>query len=130
LNKAKTEKQKTPRKQIGATFDTVRELALALPGVEEATSYRTHTFRTNGRMLARFREDGESLLLKADYTAREVLTGAQPDMFYVTDHYRCWPLMLVRLKNVDVDLLCDLIEEAWRGLARKRAIAEYEAKRR
>lgn len=114
----------------GVTFDTVRQLALALPGVEEGTSYRTHTFRIRGRMLARFHQDGESLVLKVDYMAREVLTGSQPEMFYVTDHYRCWPLMLVRLEKVDVDLLQGLIEDAWRSVAPKRVVAEYEARHR
>lgn len=77
-------------------------------------------------MLARFHQDGESLVLKVDYTAREVLTGSQPDVFYVTDHYRCWPYMLVRLENVELNLLRGLIEDAWRGIAPKRAIARYE----
>lgn len=130
MNKIKSQKQKRPAKEhIGVAFDTVRRLALALPGVEEATSYSTHTFRIRGRMLARFREDGESLMLKVDYTAREVLTGSQPEVFYVTDHYRCYPLMLVRLENVELSLLKSLMEDAWRGLASKRAIAEYDASR-
>lgn len=129
MPKAKPQKRKPqPGNDTGVTFDMVRELALAFPGVEEGTSYRTHTFRTRGKMLARFHQDGESLVLKVDYTAREVLTGAQPDAFYITDHYRCWPLMLVRLKNVELNLLRSLMEDGWRGLASKRAIAEYEAR--
>jgi hypothetical protein len=126
LNKIR--KGNRPReKDDGVTFDAVRQLALALPGVEEGTSYGTPAFRVGGRILARFHQDGESLVLKVEYAAREVLTGSHPETFYVTDHYRCYPLMLVRLKNVELGLLQGLIEEAWRGLAPKRAIAEFEA---
>ena len=47
-----------------ATFDTVREIALSLPGVEEGTSYGTAAFRVRGKFLARLREDGETLALR------------------------------------------------------------------
>jgi hypothetical protein len=125
----KARKKTLENKSAGVTFDTVRELALALPGVEEGTSYGTPAFRAGGRILARFHQDGESLVLKVEYAAREVLMGSHPETFYVTDHYRCYPLMLVRLKNVEMCLLKGLIEEAWRGIAPKRAIADYEASR-
>lgn len=111
------------------TFETVRQLALALPGVEEGTSYGTPAFRCGGRILARFHQDGESLVLKVEYAAHEVLMGSQPETFYVTDHYRCYPLMLVRLSSVDLGLLRSLIEDAWRNLAPSRAIAAHEASR-
>ena len=115
------------KNEDAVTFDTVRQLALALPGVQEGTSYGTPAFRVGGRILARFHQDGESLVLKVEYAAREVLTGSNPDSFYVTDHYRCYPLMLVRLERVELSLLQSLIEEAWRSLAPKRAVAEYDA---
>lgn len=116
------------RKQ-SVTFETVRKMALALPGVEEVTSYRTPAFRCNGKLLARFHQDGESLVLKVEYAAREVLMGNHPETFYLTDHYRCWPWMLVRLANADSALLQSLIEEAWRGLASKRMLAAREKPR-
>lgn len=122
-----------PKKQKGqagpVTFETVRQLALALPGVQERTSYGTTAFKVNGKMLARFHQDGDSLVVKVEYAAREVLMGANPKTFYVTDHYRCWPWVMVRLSNVDRGLLRGLIEDAWRGLASKRAIGAFEASR-
>lgn len=123
-------KTKTRKSQAGpVTFETVRQLALELPGVQEKTSYRTTGFKVNGKLLARFHQDGESLVLKVEYAAREVLMGANPKAFYITDHYRCWPWVLVRLSNVDRGLLRSLIEDAWRSLASKRAIAAFEAGR-
>lgn len=121
---------KTRKSQAGpVTFETVRQLALALPGVTEGTSYRTTAFKVNGKLLARFHQDRESLVVKVEYAAREVLMGANPKTFYVTDHYRCWPWVMVRLSNVDRGLLRSLIEDAWRGLASKRVIASFEASR-
>ncbi|MFY9554797.1 MAG: MmcQ/YjbR family DNA-binding protein [Blastocatellia bacterium] len=109
------------------TFEAVREFALALPGVEETTSYRTTAFKVGGKLLARFHQDGESLAIKVEYAAREVLIGANPGTFYITDHYRCWPWMLVRVALVDPDELRGLLEEAWRSCAPKRLVAAHEA---
>ena len=110
------------------TWDTVRQMALALPGVEEGTSYRTTAFKVNGKLLARFHQDGESLVLKIEYAAREVLMGANPKTFYITDHYRCWPWVLVRIANVDPDELRQLFEEAWRSSATKRLVTAWDAR--
>jgi len=110
------------------TWDTVRQLALSLPGVVEATSYGTTAFKVNGKLLARFHQDGESLVVKVEYAAREVLMGANPKTFYITDHYRCWPWMLVRIASVDPDELRQLLEEAWRSSAAKRLVATWDAR--
>jgi len=102
-------------------------MALALPGVVETTSYRTTAFKVNGKLLARFHQDGESLVVKVEYATREVLMGANPGAFYITDHYRCWPYLLVRISNVDPEDLRGLLEDAWRRNAPKRTVAAWEA---
>lgn len=114
-----------PRSQE-VTFDTVRRLALELPGVEEGISYRTTAFRVSGKIIARFHQDGDSLALKAEYSTREVLMGAHPEAFYLTDHYRSYPWVLVRVANVEEGLLQKLLEDAWRSLAPKRLVAAYD----
>jgi len=126
---SKQQSRAKTRKPSPVTFDTVRELALALPGVEEATSYRTTAFKVNGKLFARFHQDGESLVIKVEYAAREVLMGTNPETFYITDHYRCWPYMLIRVSRVKRHELKGLLEEAWRRLASKRLLAEFDAQR-
>ena len=66
-------------------------------------------------------------MLKVEYAAREVLMGTHPETFYLTDHYRCYPWVLVRLSKVDLDLLRSLMEDAWRTVAPKRALAAHKA---
>ena len=106
----------------------MRQLALSLPGVEEGTSYGTTAFKVNGKLLARFHQGGDSLVVKVEYAAREVLMGANPKTFYVTDHYRCWPWVLVRISSVNTDDLRGLLEEAWRSRAPKRLVAAWDAR--
>ena len=39
---------------------------------------------------------------------------AEPATYYITDHYRNYPWILVRLATVDRHDLRDLLEDAWR----------------
>ena len=103
-----------------AKWEEVRKIALSLPGAEEGLCYGTPGFRVGGKLFARFHQDQESLVLYVEYSAREVLIGVKPDVFYLTDHYRCYPWMLVRISKVRLKELRELIVAAWRLRAPKR----------
>jgi len=111
---------------MAVTFETVRELVLALPGVAEGTSYGTPAFRVGGKFLLRLKEDGESLAVKIGIDERDMLITADPETFYITDHYRGYPAVLVRLSAIDRERLCEMLEEAWRFCAPKRLVAARE----
>jgi hypothetical protein len=110
----------------GVTFDAVREMAMALPGAEEGMSYGTPAFRVKGKLFARLREDGESLVLRIDPFERQYLLDAEPDVFYITDHYRGWPTVLVRLPAVRPARLRTALEESWRMMAPRRMVQERD----
>jgi len=107
----------------------VRSLALELPGVVEQTSYGTPALKVNGKLLARLKEDGETLALRVGFEERHALVGSSPDVFFVTPHYEDYPMVLVRLAAVDLDELRELFEEAWVERAPKRVVAAWEAAR-
>jgi hypothetical protein len=79
-------------------------------------------------MIARFHQDRESLVIRVEYAAREVLMGAKPETFYITDHYSCWPWMLVRISSIDRIELQGLLEESWRKCASKRTVEAWDAR--
>jgi hypothetical protein len=110
------------------TFAVARRLALALPGVVEGTSYKTPAFRIAGRYFFRLREDGDSLAVKIDFDTRDALLRANPRAFFITDHYRGWPAMCVRLSTVRQPELKALLEESWRYVAPKRLAAARSQK--
>jgi hypothetical protein len=105
---------------VSVTFETVRRLVLALPGVEEGVSYGTPGFRVRGKFLARLWEDGETLVVKCGDIERDFRLKADPETFYVTDHYRGYPAVLVRLARVSQKDLYAVLEEAWSRQAPKR----------
>lgn len=108
------------------SFATVQKIALALPGVEEGLSYGTPAFRVRGKFLARLREDGGTLVLKTDFDTQEALMAADPETFSLTDHYRGYPVILVRLSSVHAEDLRKLFETAWRRNAPRRLVDAFE----
>ena len=70
------------------TYDDVRKFALTWPEVEDGTSYGTPALKVRKKLLARLREDGDSLVvLGVPPDEREMLVESQPKLFYFTDHY-------------------------------------------
>ena len=112
---SKEPKRKRSAKMVPLTFEMVRKLALALPKVEEGKSYGTPGFRVGGNLFLRFHQDGESLVVKIDHDERSMRLKADPETFYITDHYRNYPWILVRLATVLANDLRELLEEAWRA---------------
>jgi hypothetical protein len=118
------------------TFDTVREMGLALPGVEEGTVYGSPALKVHGKMFAclavhRSAEPG-SLAIRIDFSGRDELIAERPDTYYLTDHYVDYPVVLVRLARVHPDALRDLLLAGWRfvSAAGKRRIRPRRLKAR
>jgi hypothetical protein len=103
-------------------FDTVRRIALTLPGVEESTAYGAPALKVRGALLAclpahRSAEPG-SLVVRVDFEDRTALLAEDPAVYYVTDHYLGYNAVLVRLSRVDPDMLRDLLRMAYRFVTR------------
>ncbi len=119
----KAAKPRTKTKPV--TFETVRQIAQTLPGAEEGTSYRTPAFKVRGKLFARLHQDGESLVVGVDFDERAEMMSADPEKFYITDHYLNYPWMLVRLSKVRPEQLRDLLIASWRRAAPKNLLAAF-----
>lgn len=105
-----------PRTKV--SFDTVRKIGLALADVEESTAYGSPALKVRGDLLAciainRSAEPG-SLGVRIDFHQRDALLAEAPKTDYVTDHYVNYPMVLVRLSQIRMDELHDLLNAAWR----------------
>ena len=109
------------------TFDDVLAMCDALPGIEDGTSYGTRAIKVKGKLLVRLKEDDETIVLKMSFVVRDLLLHEHPDVFFLTDHYRDWPMVLVRLKTVKKKQLAELLESAWRENAPPKLVREYDA---
>ena len=54
---------------------------------------------------------------------REMLVESQPKLFYFTDHYRDYPMVLIRLSKASAHVE-PLLRRHWRTLASKKAVKD------
>jgi hypothetical protein len=113
----------------GVTFEQVRAVALTFPEVVEATSYGTAALKVRGKLLARVHQSMDCLVLRADLLDREILMQSAPEVFFITDHYRDHPWVLVRFATLARQALPDLIERAWRLVAPMTLVKARDATR-
>ena len=67
-----------------ATFYTFREIARALPGVVDGTSYGTPALKVGGKLLARLHQSMDCVVLRSELLDREILVQSAPDAFFIT----------------------------------------------
>jgi hypothetical protein len=123
-----------------ATWDDVRRIALGLPATEESESRGLPQWKVRGKGFA-----WERPLRRADYEAlgddapdgpilgvrtpdvmvKEALVADDPAVYFTTPHFDGYPAVLVRLEEIAVDELEELIVEAWITQAPRRVAKEY-----
>jgi hypothetical protein len=122
-----------PRNKID--FDTVRKIGLALPDVEQSTTYRSPALKVRGKLLACIAihksAEPDSLAVSIDFDRRAELLAEAPDVYYLTDHYVNYPFVLVRLSRIHRDALRDLLGQAWRIVTAKtkRTVPKHKGSR-
>jgi len=121
-----------PRKPVN--FDTVRRIGLALPGVEESTAYGVPALKVHGKLMAcvpsHRSAEPDSLVVRMDFDDRAELLAADPDVYYLPEHYAGYNAVLVRLSRVHPDVLRDLLGMAHKFVTRKPAPRSPARKRR
>jgi len=107
-----------------ADADDVRQLALGLPGVVEIDSegfdFRvgdkgfvwSYPERRPGR--PRVIRTDIAVLYVGDEAEKQALLLGEPELFFSTPGYDGYPLVMLRLAEVDVERLRELVTDAWR----------------
>ena len=107
-----------------ADADDVRRIALALPDVEEIDS-DGFDFRVGGRGFAwsyperipgrpRTIRIDVAVLFVGDEAEKQALLLGEPNVFFTAPGYGDWPLVMLRLAEVDAERLAELVTDAWR----------------
>ena len=98
-----------------ATWRDVRRIVRRLENIEESTCFGEPCFRVKGRLFVWMstHEKG-ALAVRIDPDEQELIAGAQPRLFFVTDHYRGHGSALIRLRKAAARDLTGPIEESYR----------------
>ena len=81
--------------------------------MEEGTAYGSPALKVRGKMFAVIpthkSAEPNSLAVRIDFAQRDELIAAEPDTYYLKDHYVNHAVVLVRLARVHQDALRDLL---------------------
>jgi hypothetical protein len=97
-----------------ATWADVVDIGRSLPAVEESTSYRTPALKVAGKLIARHRTESDGGLMVVCGLDEKAALLEEGKAFYTTPHYDGYGAILVRLAEVDLDQLTELLQDAWR----------------
>ena len=128
-----------------ATWKDVSRLALSLPQAEEGTTYggnRAWTVRkklfvwerplrkSDLAALGDAAPDGPILGAKVEHLiAKEAFLADESGVFFTTPHFDGHPSVLVRLPDIGVELLEEVVTEAWLACAPTRLVRDFLAER-
>jgi hypothetical protein len=120
-----------------ADADDVRRIAQALPQVVEIESdgfdFRvankgfvwSYPERTPGQR--RVVRTDVAVLFVGDEAEKQALLLGEPEVFFTTPAYNGLPMVMLRLAEVDVERLRELVTDAWRMRAPDVLIGELDA---
>ncbi len=111
------------------TFETLREMILALPDTVETTSWDARSFKVNGKVIAFWNPTWDCPVFKVPLDERDLLIEADPETFFTTDHHRPWPLVLARPDKVDPGWVRANVARVWRAQVRKSTLKAWDAAR-
>ena len=123
-----------------ATWEDVRRIALALPETDEGLSWGTASWRVRGKgfvwerplrpsdltALGDQAPTGPVLGARVEHLgAKEALLAEDPAVFFTTPHFDGYAAVLVRLDEISVAELEELIVDSWLARAPKRLAKQY-----
>jgi hypothetical protein len=118
------------RRTLNDAFDVVRAVAAVFPDVEAAVRYDgSPVLKVGGCFMAGLAShpsvEPNTLVVRYGVDEREWLLEEAADVYYLTDYYRSYPLILVRLARVDREALRDLLT-----VSRQLTLAKCKPRRR
>ncbi len=118
----------------------VRRIALSLPDTTESVDRFAFSVRNKGKdkgfvwvwqeritpKKPRVPNPDVIAVRVANESEKQLLLAADREKFFTEDHYNGFPAVLVRLAAIDAGELEELLVDAWRCLAPKALVAEFD----
>ncbi|HWY61896.1 MAG TPA: hypothetical protein VNW15_08360 [Rhizomicrobium sp.] len=95
---------------MSLTRAEARKIALATPGASEGPYFGKPAIFLGEDYLCRVHDKEFAVVLRTgSMEMREVMLDAEPGLFYITDHYKSFPVILARLSALDKKTLKNLL---------------------
>jgi hypothetical protein len=87
-----------------------RKIMLTIEGTSEAPYFGKPAIFYAENFVGRVHDKEDAVALRVGtIEMRDVMLEAEPKLFYITDHYKPWPMLLARLKVLDRATLKELV---------------------
>ena len=100
-----------------------KKIALSFPEAHEKSSYGNPSVFIAKKFFTRLRKEDDSIvLIVGSIDEREMMIESDPKTFHITEHYRDYPSVLVRIGHINEKTLRGMLERRWRTIAPKKLI--------
>jgi hypothetical protein len=87
-----------------------RKIMLGIKGMSEGKYFGKPAIFLGEDFVGRVHDKEEAVALRiSTIEMRDVMLEAEPKLFYITEHYRAWPMLLARLEKLDSKTLKELV---------------------
>ena len=113
-----------------ADFEAVKNIALTFPDTEESISHEeTPSVKVRGKLMCRLHDSGKFIPIRLDFKIRDKYLDSHPEIFHLPDHFKAYPYICMWTHNYDKDLLTEILELSWKGLATRKQVKDYDEKK-
>jgi hypothetical protein len=105
---------------MALTKAEARKIALSIAGTSEGPYFGRPAIFLGEEYLCRVHDKEAAVVLRSGgMEMREVMLEAEPKLFYITDHYKSFPVILARLSALDKKTLKELLASRMLRIAEK-----------
>lgn len=114
------------------TLETIRAIAARFPGMEKGLVFGSPCFKVRDKFVAGFARFEGTFCFKVDDQQRAILLQAEPQKYFITDHYK--PVLkngatyiVARLDKLDAVDVAVLLEAGYLLTAAKKQVKAFRA---
>jgi len=105
----------------------VKQVAMSFPGAVEKPSHGRPAYFIEKKFFTRLREQDASIVMRVgSIEQRDMMLELDPETYFITDHYRDWSVILVRIAKITPTELKTMLERRWREIAPKKLLREAD----
>lgn len=120
-------KKSAKKSAKGVTATELKKIALSFPEANEKPSYGKPSYFIAKKFFTRLRKEDNSLVVVVDgMDQRDMMLELDPATYHITDHYKDYPAVLVRMERITPDELRTMLERRWRKIAPKKLLKDVE----
>ncbi len=108
-------------------FDYVKNIALTFPDTQESVSHQgTPSVKVCNKLMCRLHDSGDFMPIHLNFDLRGKYLDSYPEFFHLPDHFKAYKYICMWINCRDTELIHEILELSWKGLATKKMIKKYE----